>query len=130
MTTGTTILQTSFQRLVHDDPEHTFIDAFYTRLTGRNTEIAALFEHTDWHHQRDKLMLSLSMIVESSGPPNYLQKLGKDHLLRYGVRPAMADDFKAALTDVLSERLGDRYTDEVREAWESATDNILKMMFE
>ncbi|MEM6280625.1 MAG: globin domain-containing protein [Chloroflexota bacterium] len=131
MTTDRTqLIQQSLTRLIQNDPQHTFIDRFYSSFTGHNPQIGNLFNNTDWQHQREKFMLALTMIIESERPETYLQKLGKDHLRLYGVTPDMADDFKAALLTTLAASPGIRWTDELQVAWSDATDEILGVMFE
>lgn len=107
-------------------------DLFYTRLFELDPSVRSLFKgRLDF--QGDKLMTALNVVVNSLDNFNeveaILQAMGKRHII-YGVETAHYETVGAALLWVLSESLGELFTQDVEEAWLAAYDIIASTMKE
>ncbi len=96
---------------------------FYGRLFDLNPAARGLFADTDMAQQGKKLTDMLASIVAALDDEDYfvreLAALGRRHA-GYGTRDIDYGSVGAALLACLEEALGDRFTDEVREAWAEA----------
>ena len=115
------LVQTSWHAIV---PNHDRVASrFYERLFENDPGAAALFGRTNMTEQRVKFVTMLGGIVRNLDLPEDLiplvSALGRRHV-DYGVRPIHYDRVREALFAALADELGDRFTDDVRDAWEEA----------
>lgn len=105
---------------------------FYERLFDQHPELRDLFHH-ELKLQTDKLMSMIDTTVmaldhmEDIDP--ILIELGKRHL-QYGVNDEDYDAVEEALLWALDQALGDRFTAEVRVAWELTYNQLAWIMIE
>jgi hemoglobin-like flavoprotein len=108
------------------------IEDFYGRLFEAEPRLRGLFSAGP-RQQARKFLHSLAMIVEALDAPErhmpVLRKLGQRHA-EYGVKAAHFDLLTGVLLDVLAAHLGDRFTEEVREAWSRGLRFIASAMIE
>jgi hemoglobin-like flavoprotein len=111
----------SFTRLVPISTEAAAL--FYNRLWEIAPETKALFSSTDMAAQGMKLMQTLGVAVRAlhdlDGLTPILRDLGQRHI-GYGVSRQQYDAIGAALLWMLEHFLGDDFTPELRDAWDSA----------
>lgn len=104
---------------------------FYTRLFEIRPDFRGLFESTDMDTQERKLVSTLKVAVEGLRNPEKIvvavQALGQRHAT-YGVKAEDYDDVGAALLWTLEKGLGDRFSPEVRRAWETAFQFLSNIM--
>ena len=105
-------------------PEHDRVATrFYERLFEIQPSARGLFAKTDMIEQRAKFVIMLGEIVRNLHLPEdlipSLSALGRRHV-DYGVRAIDYDRVREALFGALAEELADRFTDDVRDAWEEA----------
>lgn len=104
---------------------------FYARLFQLDPSLTHLFRHTDMPKQRKVLMQTLAVVVKSIDRLDQLvpamQALGRRHT-GYGVRAEHYSTVGAALIWTLDRGLGDAFTTEVREAWETAYGTLAAVM--
>ena len=117
------------KRLVQDSWEGIARDhdriaiAFYERLFEIDAPARALFAKTNMVSQRVKFTDMIGEIVRNLDIPKELipsvSALGRRHV-DYGVRDIDYDRVREALFAALAQELGDRFSDELRDAWEEA----------
>ncbi len=94
-------------------------EMFYNRLFEIDPELRTLFPE-DLSEQQKKLMSTLSVVVAGLNSPERIvpavQVLGQRHK-EYGVIDAHYDTVAQALLWTLEQGLGDKFTDDVRDAW-------------
>ncbi len=94
-------------------------EMFYNRLFEIDPELRSLFPE-DMSEQHKKLMSTLSVVVAGLNTPERIipaaQVLGQRHK-EYGVIDAHYDTVAQALLWTLEQGLGDKFTDDVRDAW-------------
>ncbi|MDA7947471.1 MAG: globin domain-containing protein [Hyphomicrobiaceae bacterium] len=94
-------------------------EMFYNRLFELDPELRNLFPE-DLGEQRKKLMSTLKVVVTGLNSPDRVipavQVLGQRHR-EYGVSDAHYDTFVQALLWALEQRLGEKFSDEVCDAW-------------
>lgn len=104
---------------------------FYARLFELDPSLTHLFRHTDMAKQRKVLMQTLAVVVKSIDRLEQLvpavQALGRRHT-GYGVQAEHYATVGAALIWTLERGLGDAFTTEVREAWETAYGTLASVM--
>ena len=105
---------------------------FYDRLFALDPSLHPLFKH-DMARQRLKLMNRLQQAVAALDDferivPT-LQNLGRDHA-GYGVQDAHYATVGEALIWTLTQLLGDRFTEEVRDAWLETYNLLSRVMRE
>ena len=104
---------------------------FYARLFELDPSLTHLFRHTDMPKQRKVLMQTLAVVVKSIDRLEQLvpavQALGRRHT-GYGVQAEHYATVGAALIWTLERGLGDAFTTEVREAWETAYGTLASVM--
>jgi len=97
--------------------------AFYARLFEIDSAARPMFAKTDMAEQRTKFVAMLGEIVGNLDLPEELipslSALGRRHK-DYGVRAIDYDRVREAFFAALLMELGDRFTDELRDAWEEA----------
>ena len=95
------------------------VELFYDRLFEIDPDLRIMFKE-DMTEQRRKLLDALELAVEGLDVPDLLVpvvgELGRRHRT-YGISDADYETVGAALLWTLEQRLGPRYTDEVKEAW-------------
>ncbi|MEM7633067.1 MAG: globin family protein [Pseudomonadota bacterium] len=93
---------------------------FYQRLFEIDPGTKLLFAETDIARQNEKLISTLSLVVEKADQLDtiipVLQELGRNHV-RYGVEARHYESVGSALLWTLEQGLGDRFTDQARAAW-------------
>lgn len=104
--------------------------AFYRRLLATNPAMAAMFQGSI-ENQSAMFVSALALTVAGIAPdgslPTSVRDLGARHA-GYGVKPEHYAPFRDALLDTFAERLSDRFTPEVREAWSAAFDELADAM--
>lgn len=104
---------------------------FYDRLFEIRPDFKPLFHSTDLETQQGKLMATLAAAVEGLKNPEEivptLRDLGQRHET-YGVHAEDYDDVRVALLWTLAKGLGDDFTPEVRQAWNSAFQFLSNIM--
>ena len=124
------VLQKSFN-LVEPISE-TAAALFYARLFELDPVLRPLFK-TDLKVQGEKLMSTLKLVVVGLDNPEKIipavQSLGKRHA-GYGVQPHHYATVGEALLWTLEKGLGDAYTPEVEDAWQSAFNLLSSLMLE
>jgi hemoglobin-like flavoprotein len=97
--------------------------AFYRRLFEIDPEIRLLFASTILEEQIHKLTTMLDLVVHWLDVPErlvpVLKQLGARHA-NYGITDDHFAKMGTALIGALEEQLGDRFTNEVRSAWNEA----------
>lgn len=93
---------------------------FYQRLFEIDPQVKSLFAATDMAAQNEKLIDTLSVVVEKVDSFDavipVLRELGRNHI-KYGVEARHYDSVGSALLWTLEQGLGDRFTDQARAAW-------------
>lgn len=93
---------------------------FYENLFDLAPEARALFAHTNFDTQREKLVQMLGDVVRMMDDPERcipeLAALGRRHV-GYGAAAGHYDAVGAALLAALEQSLGDEFTPRVRDAW-------------
>ncbi|MEO1161563.1 MAG: globin family protein, partial [Pseudomonadota bacterium] len=93
---------------------------FYQRLFEIDPDAKSLFANTDMPAQNEKLVDTLSLVVEKADQLDsivpVLQELGRKHL-RYGVEDRHYDSVGSALLWTLGQGLGEGFTGQARAAW-------------
>lgn len=123
------IVEESFNFLTEKGP--LLAARFFERLFQKNPEMAPLFEGVSLDGQQKKFFASLVLIVQSLKQPevlgDYLSGLGARHT-HYGVKnehyPIMVNNLLA----VMAELSGDKWTDEVNDAWSKTISSITDTM--
>ncbi|PIW50263.1 MAG: hypothetical protein COW18_03925 [Zetaproteobacteria bacterium CG12_big_fil_rev_8_21_14_0_65_54_13] len=122
------------RKLVHDSIEsmqregesmHALSSKFYTRLLQTDPTLGDIFDGSPVTLNRKfsnmiatfKNLKHLEMITPA------IESLSKRHLA-YGMQPAHLDSFKAALIFALEKQLRDRFTDELKQAWNNCYDDV------
>ena len=104
---------------------------FYGRLFELDPRLEDLFASTDMPKQRKVLMQTLTVVVKSLDKLDQLvpaiQALGRRHV-GDGVEPEQYPTVGAALIWTLEQGLGDSFTPDVREAWETAYGTLASVM--
>jgi hemoglobin-like flavoprotein len=103
---------------------------FYQKLFTSEPALRELF-HTSVELQTRKLMETLNYTVATLEQPKalvpMLEGLGRRHLM-YGAREDHYDMVIHALLETFKEVLGDRFTDEVHQAWRQALTFVANTM--
>ncbi len=123
-------IRTSFDAIRHDfEPASTF---FYEDLFGRAPELRALFRD-DLAGQGMKFMSTLATIVDGLHRPEDLAEqyaeLGRLHGT-LGVTARMFPPMGEALIATVRHTMGDRFSDEIADAWRSAYADMAKALIE
>ncbi|MDT8404575.1 MAG: methyl-accepting chemotaxis protein [Sulfuriflexus sp.] len=123
------ILEASFAALAPQADD--LVKRFYEELFKRYPAVKPLFKNTTPAKQRKKMVVALSLLVNSLRKPDelvpVLQQMGERHEV-YG---AEADHYTAVadtLLDVMAEFAGDLWTTEVNNAWQAALDTVATTM--
>lgn len=105
-------------------------DHFYGELFNRSPEMRIFFKE-DLLAQRSALIDSLELAVSGAATPDhffgYVEDLGRRHA-GYGVRREHYDSAGVALIWMLEQVLGDGFTDDTRETWETFWERIARTM--
>ncbi len=122
------LVRSSF-RAVLLESEHV-ADLFYRNLFEKAPETRVLFT-TDISRQGDMLMSKLSVIVLELHNMHTLAPMLEGLALRhvaYGVKPEHYPVAGEILLQTFAEVLGDRFTPEIRRAWEKAYGEMAELM--
>ncbi|NER38187.1 MAG: flavohemoprotein [Oscillatoria sp. SIO1A7] len=108
-----------------------FATSFYETLFADNPGADKLFEKTDMAKQKKMLVASLVLVVENLRKPDALtdtlKKLGARHV-NYGTLEEHYPLVGGALLKTFESYLGDKWTPEVKKAWEEAYGTIADIM--
>jgi hemoglobin-like flavoprotein len=114
------IVQQTWQQVV--PIADTAATLFYERLFEIDPSTRSLFRRTNMPEQRQKLMQMIGAAVKGLDRPTETLKavaeLGARHM-KYGVTNQHYDSVGAALLWTLAEGLGESFTPQVKDAWES-----------
>jgi nitric oxide dioxygenase len=104
---------------------------FYRRLFEIDPGLQALFSQVTMEDQVRKLVTMLDLVVHSLDLPErlvpVLKQLGERHA-KYGVHDEHYGKVGTALVGAIEEELGDRFTPDVRSAWNEAYVLISSLM--
>lgn len=124
-------LEDSFALLAGD--AEAMIARFYEELFVRFPALKPMFAGSDMRDQRQKLLAALKLVVGNLRTPDRLVDaltgLGRNHH-GYGARPEHYEAVAATLLDVMAEFAGDAWTDDVKQAWTGAIDQVAAIMIE
>lgn len=134
MSLDVALLRQSFEQACPDEREkQLFAEQFYQTLFATYPQVRPLFAHTDMQEQTKKLMASLVLVLKTFTKPEVLlptlQRLGQRHT-DAGVQAEHYPMVAEALLATFAARLGDRWTDELQEAWTGAYVIIATLMRE
>lgn len=115
------LIRQSFAVLREDlEPKSVY---FYGALFKYAPELKSMFREDDMAGQGMRFMSTLSAIVDNLHDPAALvqryEDLGRSHAAM-GVKASYFGPMGKALVDTLRQTLGDRFTPEMEEAWETA----------
>ncbi len=124
-----TLIQESFNLIAPQANE--LARRFYARLFQNYPEVRPLFSSTDMPSQEKKLLSAIKLVVKNvdnmQSLDEVLHNMGQRHE-GYGVKaghyPAVAD----TLLSVMAELAGDKWTDEVQQAWSDSLQFIAEKM--
>lgn len=124
------LVQSSFAQVL--PIADTAASLFYARVFELAPEVRPLFKG-DMAEQGRKLMAMLRTVVNTLDKPEVLvpaaQQLARRHVA-YGVQDAHYPVVGAALLDTLAKGLGEGFTPEVRQAWETAYGTLSSVMIQ
>jgi len=125
------LLESSFALLAGE--AEALVARFYEELFKRYPAVQPLFAGLNMADQQKKLLAALKLVVNSLRKPevlnNALTELGKKHI-GYGALPEHYGAVTGTLLDVMAEFAGDAWTDNVREAWTQALNQVSEVMIE
>lgn len=128
MTFNLRLIEDSFEAVAKQG--EVFVDTFYETLFTLYPQVRPLFTG-DILSQRQKLLLSLTTIVEALDNPDvlvpYLEQLGEMHQQRH-VSVAHYAAFRKALLQTLAQSLGPQWNADLARAWAEAFDVVTEMM--
>jgi len=100
--------------------------AVFDRYFARCGDSKALMEHMD-EHMLGRMMEQVILLLMESGEEelaSYIEFETASHRA-YGVKPHMYESLMLAVQDVISQAVGDAYTEEMAEALQSRIDYLL-----
>lgn len=122
------LVQRTFELLI--PIADTAVILFYGRMFELDPSLRPLFP-TDMARQRQKLLDTLAMAVRGLENPDEfvasLQALGRRHTA-YGVRPAHYQTMNEALIWMLTQGLGQNFSDEMKAAWTAMYQMLVNAM--
>ena len=125
------LLEESFAQLRPQLDE--FGSSFYTNLFKSYPEAKPLFANTNMLLQQEKLVMSLTFVIDNLRNPVAVQEtlhaLGARHV-SYGTVDEHYPLVGNVLLTTLAEYLGERWNPELEEAWSDAYQAITKLMLE
>ncbi len=125
------LLENSFALLAGQ--AEALVAGFYAELFKRYPAVKPMFDGADMADQQKKLLAALKLVVNSLRKPEALEaalvELGKKHV-GYGAQPDHYGAVAETLLDVMAEFAGDAWTDDVREAWTGALNQVAEIMIE
>jgi len=123
------LLENSFALL--EGQANALVERFYEELFERFPAVVSMFENTDMDEQQKKLLTALKLVVNNLRNPdkleNALTELGRRHS-NYGARPEHYGAVAGTLLDVMAEFAGDAWTDDVKQAWTEALNQVADVM--
>ena len=131
MSLNVEVLEKSFERVKPQANDFAF--SFYQNLLTDYPQLRPLFAKTNMEEQRQKLMMSLVLVIENLRNPNYLKvilkNLGERHV-SYGAIEQHYPMVGAALLKTFESYLGLDWTLEVKQAWIDAYGVLVDLMLE
>ncbi|VAW80356.1 Methyl-accepting chemotaxis protein I (serine chemoreceptor protein) [hydrothermal vent metagenome] len=125
------LLENSFALLAGQ--AEALVARFYEELFKRYPAVQPLFADSNMADQQKKLLAALKLVVNSLRKPEALEtalvELGKKHV-GYGAQPEHYGAVAETLLDVMAEFAGDAWTDDTREAWTGALNQVAEIMIE
>jgi hemoglobin-like flavoprotein len=122
------LVQNSWQHIVSNVSEAGEI--FYSRLFEKNPQLRSMFS-TDIKEQSRKLVAIISFAVKKlnnlSEVISDVQALGRRHG-KYGVQPSHYVIVADSLLWTLEKGLGDKWNEEIREAWTKLYSTLAEIM--
>ena len=116
------LIRTSFKAL-RDNPEPRSIE-FYDHFFRHAPHLRDMFRDDDIGGQGMRFMSTLAVIIDNLENPEKIADryadLGQSHRAM-GVRAEFFEPMGEALIDTLAESLGEKFDDETRNAWRSAS---------
>lgn len=131
MSLNVEVLEQSFERVKPNADE--FASRFYNYLLIDSPQLRPLFAKTNMEDQKQKLMMSLVLVIENLRNPNYLKiilkNLGERHV-GYGAIQEHYPLVGAALLKTFESYLGKDWTPVVQQAWIDAYEVLAQLMLE
>ncbi len=110
-----------------------FAERFYGTLFSRFPSVKPLFAHVSMRQQQQHLMTALVTVIDNLRTPDVvaqaLVELGERHV-DYGAFPSHYYAVTSCLLDTLKRTLGDRWTDEIDDAWHEGLEAVTSVMLE
>ena len=123
------LLNKNFESIKANPDE--FAKSFYDRMFRTYPQVKPLFTKTDFSEQRKKLIQSLATVVSLASNPEgfatYLDKLGRSHN-EYGILARQYSYVTASLLATLRDTLGDDWTVEAADSWDTALELVSQQM--
>ncbi len=123
------LIETTFKAL--GGKGKAFIEGFYEHVFEKSPEIEAMFEHTDWHQQRSKVMLTLIMVVDNLHNLEHikvmLEKTTQTHQ-QYPIKNEHYHLMAEAILETFADILGDDLSSEAESAWRIALIEIARIL--
>ncbi len=121
------LIRTSFEMLRQDIQPRSV--EFYENFFRRVPEVKPMFRLDDIAGQGMRFMTTLAVIVDNLDHPEALaarfEDLGQAHRA-LGVKASLFAPMGEALIETLQGALGPRFTDEMRQAWQAAYDEVTR----
>jgi nitric oxide dioxygenase len=106
------------------------VEGFYRRLFERNPEVRKLFS-ADMTRQREHLGATLAIVARNMIHLDILREpimeLGAQHV-GFGARPEHYPLVREAMLDAIGEAMGDGWTEQLRQDWLEALNDIIALM--
>lgn len=106
------------------------VPAVFTRFFQRDDAAHDLMRHSDQHMQGRMFegVLELLLSDDHFGPGRYLEWELDNHIQAYNATPSMYQSFFTALTDTVTEALGDDWSTDFQAAWDQRIARILQQV--
>jgi methyl-accepting chemotaxis protein len=123
------LLENSFALLAGSAEQ--LVARFYEELFERYPAVVPMFDGADMSDQQKKLLAALKLVVNSLRNPDKLvgalTQLGRKHR-DYGAQPEHYGAVAETLLDVMAEFAGNAWTEDVKQAWTGALNQVAEVM--
>ena len=123
------LVQGSFKQVAEQVDETAAL--FYENLFRVEPQLRPLFKKSNMHHQGQKLIASLAIMIFSLDQPEEVppsvRQLGVRHN-HHGVPAAVYISAQEALLQTIAEMLDEQFTLEIQKAWEEVLERLTKAM--
>ena len=123
------LVQGSFKQVAEQVDEAAAL--FYENLFRAEPQLRPLFQKSNMHHQGQKLIASLAIMIFSldqpADVPPTVRQLGVRHS-HHGIPARVYTSAQEALRLTIAEMLGNQFTLEVQNAWEEVLERLTQAM--